>query len=44
VRKVVRRYRAAVTLGEKALLYERHVKDGESQARLMRSLGIKTLL
>jgi hypothetical protein len=39
-----RSYQAAVTLGEKALQYERQVNDRESQARLMRSLGIKPLL
>jgi hypothetical protein len=43
-RNTVRSYQAAVTLGEKALQYERQVNDPESQAQLMRSLGIKPLL
>jgi hypothetical protein len=42
-RNVARSYQAAATLGEKALQYERQVNDRESQARLMRSLGIKPL-
>jgi hypothetical protein len=43
-RNSARSYQAAVTLGEKALQYERQVNDRESQARLMRSLGIEPLL
>jgi len=42
-RNVARSYRAAVTLGEKALEYERQVNDRESQAALTRTLGIKPL-
>jgi len=43
-RNMARSCQAAITLGEKALQYERQVNDPESQARLMRSLGIKPLL
>jgi hypothetical protein len=41
---LARSSQAAATLFEKALQYERQVNDSESQARLMKSLGIKPLL
>jgi uncharacterized membrane-anchored protein len=43
-RNAARSYRAAVTLGEKALACERQVNDRESRAALMRTLGIKPLV
>jgi hypothetical protein len=43
-RNAARSYQAAITLYEKALAYERQLNDRESQAQLMRTLGIKPLL
>jgi len=43
-RNLARSYAAAVTLYEKAVEYERQVNDPQSQAELMRALGIKPLL
>ena len=43
-RQIARSYAAAVTLGEKALEYERQINDPQSQAESMRALGIIPLL